>query len=657
MRPKPTSIRLAVCAALGVVALAPMVASAAVLPNGVYQATINVTPLRVIAGIGTFAKPGSDGAWNSTFTFGGGPTAKSNYMTDNATDIATNPANQTGPFYGSSKLGGGAGSWDMNVNNGTFTASNFQVDAIFGTAGGTFVQYGTIPGGTIDQTSGAMTLDPSGRLGAVNGPIDTTTGDIVLYNEPWSIPPSTATNPTTDTPVNANTGYAEFTTGTTTNSGIGSGPITGHDIVANSNGTYNVILVSAGNVGTAWGTFGGASYMETWNVNLKPLLIAVNDTASTPPGVPKLIDVEKNDTIGSGVTPTIVLLPSTNVNGATLAVSSGKVSYTALSGYTGTDTFQYELKDSQGDTTPPATVTVTVAAVVTATNDTANVPEGGQVTIPVLKNDSGATSATVTISTQPTHGSATANSSNQVVYTPTSGYVGKDTFSYTATVGSSSSTATVTVTVNAAFQAATPGVSVGPGTIATNKGTSGLVTPQQLLAAKKPIPLDSGVSQQCIGGCFDFKVTGVGAGGQAKLAMLPLSKPIPSSGAPRLRKYINGKWQDFVTSNGDSVASAPGSATSCPPPSSASYKTGLTAGDYCVRLTITDGGPNDSDGIANGAITDPSGIATGTGGFTGSGGCTLGTDTNPWHGGSWWIIGTMIGWLGFTRRRRSSRRA
>ena len=335
MRPKPTAIRLAVCAALGVVALAPMVASAAqVLPNGVYQATINVTPVRHLTTGGkvtaTIAKAGSNGAWNSTFTFGGSPSSSSNYMTDNATDIYTNPAAKTGTTYGSSKLGNGAGSWDMSVNGGTFTASNFQVDAIFGTAGGTFVQYGTITGGTIDQTSGAMTLDPSGRLGAVNGPTDSS-GNLVLYNEPWSIPPI----PTTDTPVNATTGYAEFTTGTTTNSGSGAGSIYGAPITANSDGTYNVILVSAGNVGTAWGTFGGASYMETWNVNLKPLLIAVDETASAQPGVAQLIDVKKNDTIGSGVTPTIVLPSLTSANGATLTVSSGKVSYTAPSNYIG----------------------------------------------------------------------------------------------------------------------------------------------------------------------------------------------------------------------------------------------------------------------------------------------------------------------------------
>jgi hypothetical protein len=567
-------------------------------------------------------------------------------MEDNGTDITCGSASGT---CGSSVAGDGvAGSWTMTVNGGTFTTSNFQVDSIPGTAGGTFVEYGSLNGGTIDQTTGAMSLDTTGRVGSVSNFSSS------LFAEPWNIPDSgtTYTPLITGTSSNYNASAAAGTTGT----------VTGHAIVANGNGTYNVILVSASYVGSAWGGFDGNPYMETWNVNLKPLLIVKDDTASAQPGVAQLIDVEKNDMIASGVTPTIVLPSSTSTNGATLTISAGKVSYTASSA--GTDTFQYELKDSKGDTTPPATVTVTVATGVTAGNDTASTAQGKAVTIPVLANDSGVSGATVTITTSPANGSATVNSSNQVVYTPNPGFVGTDTFQYTATVSGGSSTATVTVTMKAAFQAATPSISVGPGAIAKKEGSSGLMSTQQLAAAG--IPADSGVSQQCIGGCFDFEATGVGAGGQAKVVMLPLTKPIPSGA--RFRKYISGKWQDFVTSNGDSVTSALGSATSCPPPSSASYQSGLVAGDYCVRLAITDGGPNDSDGLANGVITDPSGIATGVASSgasapttdfkgLGSGGCALGTDANPWHGGSWWLIGGMIGWLGFSRRRRSSRQS
>ena len=44
-----------------------------------------------------------------------------------------------------------------------------------------------------------------------------------------------------------------------------------------------------------------------------------------------------------------------------------------------------------------------------------------------------------------------------------------------------------------------------------------LSLPDALPVSTAGILADSGVSQQCIGGCFDFKVTGVGAGGQAEI--------------------------------------------------------------------------------------------------------------------------------------------
>ena len=240
MRFNPSAIRLAVCAALGVVAVAPA-AQATVLPNGVYLATINPTPYT--APYGTLIKPGVDGAWNSSFSFSQLPKRTSQGMTDNNTDLTL-----TSGTYGSSKLGDGAGSWDMTVSGGTFTTSNFQVDAILTTAGGTFVQYGTITGGTIDQTSGAITLDPTGRLGAVGAGV---------YNAAWNIS-STAT------------AYTQFTTGSSTNV---DGTLTGHGIAANGDGTYNVILVSASDVGTAWGSFSTTPYVEAWNVNLAPVPI------------------------------------------------------------------------------------------------------------------------------------------------------------------------------------------------------------------------------------------------------------------------------------------------------------------------------------------------------------------------------------------------
>jgi len=74
----------------------------------------------------------------------------------------------------------------------------------------------------------------------------------------------------------------------------------------------------------------------------------------------------------------------------------------------------------------------------------------------------------------------------------------------------------------------------------------------------------------------------------------------------------NGRWQDFVDDANNQVHSAPGNLGYCPPPGDDSWQPGLTEGDYCVQLTIEDGGPNDADGLANGSIEDPGGVGAQT---------------------------------------------
>ena len=55
--------------------------------------------------------------------------------------------------------------------------------------------------------------------------------------------------------------------------------------------------------------------------------------------------------------------------------------------------------------------------------------------------------------------------------------------------------------------------------------------------------------------------------------------------------------------------SAAGDPGVCPAAGSASYADGLTAGHHCVQLVVEDGGANDADGLANGVIRDPGGVA------------------------------------------------
>ncbi len=116
-----------------------------------------------------------------------------------------------------------------------------------------------------------------------------------------------------------------------------------------------------------------------------------------------------------------------------------------------------------------------------AVNDAYTTVANATLTVPaatgVLANDTlGTPAATITTSTQPTHGSVMLNTSDgSFVYTPTSGYVGTDSFTYTlsngiGTFGTGSSTGTVSLTVTAA---AVTGLTT---TAPTGSGNSGSAT-------------------------------------------------------------------------------------------------------------------------------------------------------------------------------------
>jgi hypothetical protein len=116
----------------------------------------------------------------------------------------------------------------------------------------------------------------------------------------------------------------------------------------------------------------------------------------------------------------------------------------------------------------------------------------------------------------------------------------------------------------------------------------------------------------CVGGCFDFKVTGLNAaGGDSVQLVIPLSTAIPDN--PVYRKYNSGSgWAGFDKTTGDSIASAAALSAgpvTCPAPGSAAYTTGLTPGNFCIQLTIADNGPNDANDTL-GIIADPGGVAS-----------------------------------------------
>jgi VCBS repeat-containing protein len=236
-------------------------------------------------------------------------------------------------------------------------------------------------------------------------------------------------------------------------------PANGSVVVgANGNLTYTP---KSGFVGTDTFTYKATDGSATSNVatvtvqvtpgaNMAP--VAANDSSMTTKGVPVIISVLANDTDANGdwLTPQLVTAPS---SGTAVVNSDGTVTYTPLGTFVGTDTFTYWASDGTL-LSNIATVTVQVKAPNTApvgVADAASTYRNTAVKINLTANDTDAEKdpLTATNLTAPTNGTVVLNSDGTVTYTPKTGYVGTDSFTYKAFDGSAYSTAT-TVTVQVA---------------------------------------------------------------------------------------------------------------------------------------------------------------------------------------------------------------
>ncbi|MFP9114060.1 beta strand repeat-containing protein [Flavobacterium sp. RHBU_3] len=180
---------------------------------------------------------------------------------------------------------------------------------------------------------------------------------------------------------------------------------------------------------------------------------ANNDTATTDYLTPVTVSVTSNDfTSNSNINS--VTIASNPSNGTVTIVNGTQIKYTPNSGYIGTDSFTYKSVAANGNTSNAATVTITVTSppAPTAVNDSATTDYLTPVTLSVTSNDtaaSGSTISSVTIASNPTHGTVTVLNNTQIKYTPNSGYIGSDSFTYKAVGanGVSSTAATVSMTV------------------------------------------------------------------------------------------------------------------------------------------------------------------------------------------------------------------
>ncbi|MBU2663176.1 tandem-95 repeat protein [Actinoplanes bogorensis] len=193
----------------------------------------------------------------------------------------------------------------------------------------------------------------------------------------------------------------------------------------------------------------GLTDTGTVTIVIDALPVAGADTATTPGGQPVDIAVLTNDTDPEGGVLTLVSA-GTPAHGTTSVVGN-KVRYTPATGFSGTDTFTYVVRDAAGnDVTGTVTVTVANSAPVAA-DDSAAVLAGKSVDVNVLANDTDPNTGqtlTVTAVGTPAHGTATIVN-GKVRYTAAADYAGTDTFTYTISDGNGGTAqATVTVTVS-----------------------------------------------------------------------------------------------------------------------------------------------------------------------------------------------------------------
>lgn len=212
----------------------------------------------------------ADGSYTMTITsgcfeFGNCQNAAdgTNAMVDNTTQNQADTSGLITTTYGSGIVGDGLmGVMDFTMTAGVMSVTSYSQDSYLATAGGTFylrsTNLGTM-GGTIDA-SGNVSFDPTGRQGLAAGYLST------LGEQAWNFDNNTVGG-ATDSPNTTNL----LVTGTSSNNPQGLAPgfsVTGTALQDAGAGSWTGTLVSAGNIGSAWGGFADQQFSEVFNVTI-----------------------------------------------------------------------------------------------------------------------------------------------------------------------------------------------------------------------------------------------------------------------------------------------------------------------------------------------------------------------------------------------------
>jgi VCBS repeat-containing protein len=199
----------------------------------------------------------------------------------------------------------------------------------------------------------------------------------------------------------------------------------------------------------------GKTATATVTVAVKPINdppTAMADNAATVQSTPVVVQVLANDVDRDAGDVLSVLSASNGQHGTVVVNDNNTITYAPNSGYVGTDTFSYTIRDLYGSTAA-ATVTVKVGPAnqaPAAAADSAVVAEDSLGIIRVLDNDSDpdpGDTLSIRSTTQGANGTVSINPDKTVTYTPRLNFFGTDQFQYTI-IDSNGASSTASVQVN-----------------------------------------------------------------------------------------------------------------------------------------------------------------------------------------------------------------
>jgi alpha-tubulin suppressor-like RCC1 family protein len=414
--------------------------------------TVTFSPTANASGTGSFTYTVSDGAATATGTVTVTITAVNDppvAVADTATTAEDTPLAITAASLTAN---------DTDVDGGALT-----VTAVGGAVNGTVA----LAGGTVTFTPTANASGTGSFTYTVSDGAATATGTVTVTITAVNDPPVAVADARTtaeDTPLaitaaSLTANDTDVDGGALTVTAVG-GAVNGTVALAggtvtftptaNANGTGSFTYTVSDGTATATGTV----TVTITAVNDPP--VAVADTATTAEDTPLAIaaaSLTANDTDVDGGALTVTAVGGA-VNG-TVAFAGGTVTFTPTANASGTGSFTYTVSD--GAATATGTVTVTITAVndpPVAVADARSTMQNTPLTITaasLIANDTDVDGGALTVTAVGGAANGTvALAGGTVTFTPTTGFSGTASFTYTVSDGAATATGTVTVTVSAA---------------------------------------------------------------------------------------------------------------------------------------------------------------------------------------------------------------